>query len=312
MASLDNAPPPFFRRGPTPLAQLCFYVACSLALFVLDLRFQALEYARQGLSLVTEPLRQVAQAPMRFLNEGSDYLVALEKVQAENDALKATQLEAAPVLNALPHLIAENERLRQLLALQSRESTAGDAASILYTARDPFSRRVYLDKGQQQGLTPGRPVLDAHGLIGQVTRVFPFSAEVTLITDKDQSVPVQVERTGQRSFIFGLGNGQVTLKYIPANADVQPGDILITSGLDDLYQPGFPVARIIEVSHDSSDAFARIIAVPVAAVENHTLVMVLRPRPELPPRPDAAENAAPNHKTPARAGQRPNRRARGG
>lgn len=303
MAVLDHAPPPFFKRGPAPLALLSFYVAFSIALFVLDLRFHALDIVRQAISLSTDPLQRLAQAPVRMLTEGSDYFLTLESVQEENRSLQAAQLAAAPTLLRLEQLEAENERLRQLLALQSREKAAGQAARILYTARDPFARRVYLDKGQQQGLIPGQPVIDEGGIIGQITRVFPFSAEVTLVTDKNQAVPVQVQRTGQRSVTFGLGNGQVELKYIPANADVQVGDMLVTSGLDGVYLPGFPVAKVIHVERDSAYAFARIIAAPLAAVESHTVVMVLHPREPLPPRPPApeAESGRPAAK-PARAG----------
>ncbi len=303
MAVLDHAPPPFFKRGPAPLALLSFYVAFSIALFVLDLRFHALDIVRQAISLGTDPLQRLAQAPMRMLTEGSDYFLTLESVQEENRSLQAAQLAAAPTLLRLEQLEAENERLRQLLALQSREKAAGQAARILYTARDPFARRVYLDKGQQQGLIPGQPVIDEGGIIGQITRVFPFSAEVTLVTDKNQAVPVQVQRTGQRSVTFGLGNGQVELKYIPANADVQVGDMLVTSGLDGVYLPGFPVAKVVHVERDSAYAFARIIAAPLAAVESHTVVMVLHPRQPLPPRPPApeAESGKPAGK-PARAG----------
>jgi len=303
VAVLDHAPPPFFKRGPAPLALLSFYVAFSIALFVLDLRFHALDIVRQAISLSTDPLQRLAQAPVRMLTEGSDYFLTLESVQEENRSLQAAQLAAAPTLLRLEQLEAENERLRQLLALQSREKAAGQAARILYTARDPFARRVYLDKGQQQGLIPGQPVIDEGGIIGQITRVFPFSAEVTLVTDKNQAVPVQVQRTGQRSVTFGLGNGQVELKYIPANADVQVGDMLATSGLDGVYLPGFPVAKVIHVERDSAYAFARIIAAPLAAVESHTVVMVLHPREPLPPRPPApeAESGKPAAK-PARAG----------
>ncbi len=285
MAVLDHAPPPFFKRGPAPLALLSFYVAFSVALFVLDLRFHTLEAMRQAISVFTDPLQRLAQAPVRMLFEGSDYFQTLETLQEENRALHAARLEAAPAQSRLEQLESENERLRQLLTLQNREKAAGQASRILYTARDPFSRRVYLDKGEQQGLITGQPVIDEAGVIGQITRVFPFSAEVTLVTDKNQAVPVQVLRTGQRSVTFGLGDGRVELKYIPANADVQVGDVLITSGLDGVYLPGFPVAKVAHVERDNAYAFARIVATPTAAVESHALVMVLNPRQPLPPRP---------------------------
>lgn len=284
---MDHAPPPLFRRGPAPLVRLSFYVACSIALLVLDLRFHALDKLRQSISLVIDPVQRLAQSPLRIANEGTSYLTALETVQEENRILKAAQLEIAPKLTRLPQLEAENERLRQLLGLQTRQPASGQAARILYTSRDPFSRQIFLDKGLQQGLVLGQPVIDEAGVIGQVTQVFPFSAEVTLITDKNQAVPVLIQRTGQRSVTFGMGDGSLELKYIPANADVQVGDILVTSGLDGIYPDGLPVARVTLVERDKAYAFARIISTPLAAVENHTVIMVLDPMNPITPSPEA-------------------------
>jgi rod shape-determining protein MreC len=164
----------------------------------------------------------------------------MHSLQQENDELKHAKLTTAPDLQRLAQLEAENDRLRKLLAVTEREKANGQVSQILCTARDPFSRKVIVDKGQQSGITAGQPAIDEAGVVGQVTRVFPFSAEITLITDKDQVVPVQIVRTGQRSVVFGLGNGQLELRYMPANADIQIGDMLVTSGLDGIYLPGFP------------------------------------------------------------------------
>jgi rod shape-determining protein MreC len=294
---LDRAPPPFFRHGPTPLALLSFYAAFAVALFVLDMRFHALDLLRQGISMVTDPLQRLAQSPLRLASQGMDYFRALETMQEENRAHQAALLAAAPNLTRMGQLEAENAHLRRLLALRERDPATGQAASILYTARDPFSRRVYLDKGIQHGLQQGQPVIDDAGIIGQITQVFPFSAEVTLLTDKDQAVPVQVLRTGQRSVTFGLGNGQMELRYMPINADVVVGDALVTSGLDGVYPSGFPVAQVVNVERGSAYAFARIIAVPYAAVESHGVIMVLDSRPDAPPRPRESDARA-SEKTP--------------
>jgi len=292
MAAMNDIPP-FFRNGPTPFSRLCFYVACSLTLFILDLRFHTLEAVRQTVYGVMEPLRAAAQTPVELFNRGSGYFRDQHRILAENEALKNDQLKAAPILERYAQLEVENKRLTTLLDIETPPATTGQVARVLYTARDPFSRRVYLDKGMQQNIQSGSPVIDHQGVIGQITRVFPFSAEVTLLTDKNQTVPVQVRRTGQRSFIFGLGNGFVELKYIPINADIRPGDLLVTSGIDGVYQPGFPVAQVTEVTHDSDDAFARIIAKPLSAVENQTIVMVLSAHaPPLSPE-EAAPKAQP-------------------
>jgi rod shape-determining protein MreC len=295
MAGMDHAPPPFFKRGPAPLALLTFYIAVSLAIFVFDLRFKSLELLRQSIALVVDPVQRVAQTPGSLVDYASHYLQGMHSLQQENDELKHAKLTTAPDLQRLAQLEAENERLRKLLSVTEREKANGQVSQILYTARDPFSRKVIVDKGQQSGVTAGQPAIDDAGVVGQVTRVFPFSAEITLITDKDQVVPVQIVRTGQRSVVFGLGNGQLELRYMPANADIQIGDMLVTSGLDGIYLPGFPVAKVVNVERDSAYSFARIFCVPIAGVENFGEVMVLSPRQALPERPpETAGRAATN------------------
>ena len=286
MAGIDHAPPPFFKRGPAPLALLTFYIALSLAIFIVDLRFQSLELIRQSIALVVDPVQRVAQTPGSLVDYTAQYLQGFHALQQENNELRHNQLNAAPNLQRLVQLEAENERLRRLLDVKEREKASGQVAKILYTARDPFSRRVIVDKGQQANINPGQPAIDENGIVGQVTRVFPFSAEVTLITDKNQAVPVQVVRNGQRSVVFGLGNGQLELRYMPANADIQVGDLLVTSGLDGVYLSGFPVARVAQIERESAYSFARIICSPLAGVENFGELMILNPRAPLPPPPD--------------------------
>jgi rod shape-determining protein MreC len=285
MAGIDHAPPPFFKRGPAPLALLTFYIAVSLAIFVVDLRFKSLDLVRQSIALVVDPVQRVAQTPGSLVDYAATYLQGLRALQQENSELKHNQLATAPNLQRLAQLEVENERLRKLLAVKEREKASGQVTQILYTARDPFSRKIIVDKGQQAGIVAGQPAIDETGVVGQVTRVFPFSAEITLITDKDQVVPVQIVRSGQRSVVFGLGNGQLELRYMPANADIQIGDVLVTSGLDGIYLPGFPVAKVVNIERDSAYSFARIFCVPIAGVENFGEVMVLDPRQALPPAP---------------------------
>ena len=288
MAGMDHAPPPFFKRGPAPLALLTFYIAVSLAIFVVDLRVKSLDLFRQSIALVVDPVQRIAQTPGSLVDYAAGYLRGLKELQQENSDLKHAQLSTAPNLQRLAQLESENERLRKLLSVKEREKASGQVAQILYTARDPFSRKVIVDKGQQAGITAGQPAIDEAGVVGQVTRVFPFSAEVTLITDKSQAIPVQVVRSGQRSVVFGLGNGQLELRYMPANADVQVGDVLVTSGLDGIFLPGFPVAKVVNIERDSAYSFARIFCTPLAGVENFGELMVLDPRSPLPERPPEA------------------------
>lgn len=279
---MDHQPPPFFKRGPAPLARLTFYAALSLALIFVDSRFQTLELLRQGLSLFTHPIQQAAHAPVEALQKVGSYFSAISRFQDENARLKRAQLDVAETRLRTQHLEVENERLRKLLDVKSRLKANGRVTQILYAARDPFSRRVIADKGQQDNIIPGQPVVDDAGVVGQVTRVFPFVSEITLITDKEQAVPVQVVRNGLRSVVFGLGNGQLELRFMPANADVQIGDLLVTSGLDGIWLPGLPVAKVVSIERDTSYSFARIYCVPVAGVENFGEVMVLDPRETIP------------------------------
>lgn len=285
MAGTHPISSPFFKRGPAPLALLTFYLALSASLVVVDLRLRSLDLLRQGAAVLVDPLQRAAQTPGGLVDLARNYLEGIDTLQSENARLRHAQLVTAPNLQRLAHLEVENERLRKLLAVKEREQAKGQVAQILYTARDPFSRKIVVDKGQQGGIVAGQPVIDEAGVVGQVTRVLPFSAEVTLITDKNQAMPVQVVRTGTRSVAFGLGNGQLELKYLPANADVQAGDVLVTSGLDGIYLPGFPVARVAHVERNSAYSFARIYCTPIAGVENFGEVMILDPRQPLPPRP---------------------------
>ena len=276
---MDHQAPPFFKRGPAPLALLSFYVALSLALLIADARFQTLEILRQALSLFAHPAQELAHLPGQLIDKASGYFVTITSLQEENAQLRRARIENVATLLRTQQLEVENERLRRLLAVRERQQASGQLAQILYSSRDPFTRRIVVDKGLQNRVVIGQPVIDDAGIVGQVTRVFPFVAEVTLITDKEQAVPVQILRTGLRSVVFGLGNGQLELRFLPANVDVQNGDVLVTSGLDGVFVPGFPVARVVHIERDTSYSFARIFCTPTAGVENFSEVMILDPRP---------------------------------
>lgn len=289
---------------------LTLYVAISLSLLVLDTKFHYLDMFRQGLAVVTHPLQQLAHSPARGIEQAGEYFQSVATLQDENLRLKHAKLESAPLTLRLQQLEAENSRLRRLLSVKERQSAGGQVARILYSARDPFSRRVVVDKGQQDKVAAGLPVVDDAGIVGQVTRVYPFVSEVTLITDKDQAIPVQIVRNGLRSVVFGLGDGRLELRFMPANADVQKDDLLVTSGLDGIFLPGFPVARVVEVERDTAYSFARILCVPVAGVENFGEVMVLAAREALAPRPEPSEavEGAPEEKVLKSKKKRPPRK----
>lgn len=289
---MDHQPPPFFNRGPAPLARLTFYAALSLSLIFVDSRFQTLELLRQGMSVITHPLQQAAHAPVEFLQKAGGYFSGIPRLQEEIARLKRDKLDDSETLLRTQQLEVENERLRKLLEVKGRQKAHGRVTQILYAARDPFSRRVIADKGQQDNIIAGQPVVDDAGIVGQVTRVFPFVSEITLITDKEQAVPVQVVRNGLRSVVFGLGNGQLELRFMPSNADVQVGDLLVTSGLDGVFLAGFPVAKVVKIDRDTSYSFARIYCMPVAGVESFGEVMVLDRQESIALPPQVTKEAA--------------------
>jgi rod shape-determining protein MreC len=286
MSVVGHSPPPFFKRGPAPLARLIFYVTVSITLLVVDLRFKTLEWARLGVATAAWPLQKAAFLPIDAAGGLEGYFSRLTTVLAENERLRAQALESANLLLRQGHLEQENKRMRALLEMRERHPAEGRLAEIIYSARDPFSRRVIIDKGSQQGIAAGQAVVDELGVIGQVVRVFPLTAEVSLLTDKDQAIPVQVSRNGLRAVLAGAGAGVMELRFLAANAEVQPGDVLVTSGLDGIYLPGLPVAKVSQIDRDNSFAFARITCEPIGGVERHGLVLVLGARQALPPQPE--------------------------
>ena len=288
MSFVGHQPPPIFKRGPAPLARLFVFVAVCLALLVADLRFRYLEVMRNALSVVTYPLQMAASTPADVVRNASRYFGTLIDVQLENADLRRHQLGAGERLLRFEHLEQEDAHLRELLQMSRRVETRSIAADILYNAPDPFARKVILDRGAQQGVEPGLAVVDANGVIGQVTRVHPIQAEVTLLTDRNQSIPVSVVRNGVRGVLYGVGRGMLEMRHVLADVDIRPGDQLVTSGLDGVFVPGLPVATVTRVNRDA-DAFARIDCEPLAAIERSVQVLVVgrAAYPPPPPPPEA-------------------------
>ena len=267
--------PPFFKRGLPLPARATIFLFLSFTLLVADLRLHYLDTLRQALTVLTYPFQIAAATPAEFVRNAADYFSGLASLQRENQRLNAQQLEMANKLLFTGQLELENANLRGMLEVRKSIGLRSTAAEIVFTARDPFSRKVILDKGSLQEIEPGSPVVDSKGLVGQVTRVFPLHAEVTLLSDKDQAVPVVVERSGLRAVMFGTGSGLLELKFLAANAEVRPGDRILSSGLDGIFPPGLPVATVLKVTRDNSESFARILCKPIASVERNGAVLVL-------------------------------------
>jgi rod shape-determining protein MreC len=290
---MEYSPPPFFKTGPTPLARLLIFSALSLAFLVADNRFDYLASLRQIAAVVVYPLQRVAAAPASIVRRIGDFFTTHGSLREDNARLARESYENAALLLQLKALQAENAQLRELLDARQRLGIELAAAEVLYAARDPFSRKVVIDRGSQHDVRAGQPVVDNRGLVGQVTRAYLWLAEVTLVTDKGQFVPVQNVRNGLRAVLSGTGSdGALELRFIPLNADFQNGDELVTSGIDGVYPPGLPVARVTNVERRADQIFARITGTPLGGVANHTHVLIVSGSRELPPRPAEEQKQA--------------------
>jgi len=289
---MDYQPPPFFSRGPAPFVRLTFFASLAVLLMVLDARFRYAEPLRQVIAGLAYPLQRAASAPVELLVSAAEFFTTQVGLKRDNDALRAKELQDAGELLMVDALRAENSQLRKLLEARERLPRKSTFAEIVYSGRDPFSRKVVIDKGSHQGVEAGEAVIDDVGVIGQVTRVFPFLAEVTLVTDKDERVPVQVVRNGLRAVVYGGGDGgTLDLSYMAANADIQADDELVTSGIDGTYPAGLPVGKVSRIQRDSARAFAKITCVPSSGTEQHKQVLVLSREAVPPPVPEAESTA---------------------
>ena len=277
MSLAGHPSPPVFRRGLTPVARFFLLVGVCLVMLVADLQFRYLEVVRQVGTVVVHPLQRLAATPVEFFGNATVYVATLAEVQLENAELRRQQVEAAQRLLRFEQLERENEELRQLLGMSRALMVQSVAAEVIYDALDPFARKIIIDKGLRHGIRDGQAVVDARGMIGQVTRAYPVQSEVTLLTDKSQAVPVQVERSGVRGVLSGVGQGQLELRFMPTDADIQAGDRLVTSGLDGMFLAGLPVATVVDVHTEGDNLFAQVRSDPVAHVERATQVLALAP-----------------------------------
>ena len=296
---MEHSPPPFFKRGPAPLVRLFFFASLSLALLVLDARFRYAEGLRSGLALAVYPLQRAATAPIDFFSAVGAYFSTQARLVEENAALRAKALTLSQDAQRFEAVQTEVAQLRRLIGAAERLPVKAIPAEVLYASRDPYSHKLFINAGAQQGITPGSPVADESGLVGQITRVHPLLSEVTLITDQDQAIPVQVVRSGLRAIAFGSGAaGTLELRFMASDAEIQNGDDLVTSGIDGTYPPGLPVATVMRIERDAELSFTRVVCKPAAGVYRGRYVLVLfdpsvpSPRPEQAKKDRRAEKAA--------------------
>lgn len=295
---MDRSPPPFFKQGPSATARLALFALMALALLVFDARTQTLAALRQGIGTVLYPLQRALLVPRDSWAAARSYIADSARLRDDNQELRRIEATNARQLLQVEQLAQENRQLRELLGARDRSAVRSVVAEVLYDTRDPFSRKIVLDKGLQQGVTNGQPVIDARGVVGQITRVFPLSSELTLLTDRQITVPVQIQRNGLRAIASGSPRaGQLELRYMSVNADLKEGDTVVTSGLDSLYPAGLPVGRIVRIDRSGSGNFARVSIEPASTVDSIRLMLILMTdRSALPPPPAADTTDTPRGK----------------
>ena len=279
LESLDRSPPPFFRVGFAPLTKLIFFSALSLLLVFGDKQLQFTKPLRAGLSTLILPVQWLVLQPGEALSAMGSYFQNLDQAQKNLKAAELKVLQQSVRSQQVEQLQIENQNLRQLMGLQANMTVASQTAEVLFDVPDPYNQRIVIDRGLLKNVALGSPVIDAGGVVGQVTRVYPLTSEVTLLTDRDQSIPVLNSRTGARNITSGdvlAGLPMIELKFVPASADVKEGDLLTTSGIDGVYPAGLQVARISHIERRVDISFARIHASPLAELKGRH-VLVLQP-----------------------------------
>jgi len=301
LGTLDRTPPPFFKQGPSALSKLTVLSAVAIALMVVDARLRLAEPVRSGVATVIYPLQWLVMQPVKGATVVGAYFTSLQKAQDQqnqaSEALARQAMRAAQV----ELLALENQRLRELLGMQQRVETTSQGAQVLYDAGDPYTRKVVIDRGMTQGVQSGAPVLDGTGVLGQVTRVYPLGAEVTLLTDRSQAISVLNTRTGTRSLAYGMagaGAGGLELRFTATHADIEVGPVPRPGGLAAVTPVGWPVGRVTRVRAGTTPAFARAEAEPVSnpLAAQHVLVLQLpadTPQGTGPERAPAKEGVEP-------------------
>jgi rod shape-determining protein MreC len=296
LGTIDRTPPPFFRQGYSALTKLIFFTALSVFMMVADTRFTVIQPLRLGIAAALAPVQRSLLVPVDLALGGNDYLQGLAKALAAEDAARKQLVLQAEQAQSAERLANENRQLRGLLELKPGLKVKSVAAEVMYEAADPFSRKLYIDRGLAQGLVPSSPVITEGGVIGQVTRVYPLTSEVTLLTDRDAAIPLLNTRTQLRAAAFGgVAQGSaLELRFVSANTDIKVGDVLHTSGVDGVYPPGLPVAKVTLVERQADGGFTKVELAPLASVDRVRHVLVLEPlKNQLPPPPVPEPASAP-------------------
>lgn len=309
--TLERSAPPIFRQGLSATSKMLLLGLLAVLLMAADHRMQISQPIRSGVALVLSPLQWLSLQPVNAVNVMTRYFGNLEDAQDAALIFQTRTIAQAQRLQQVEQLSQENAHLRQLLDLRAQVAGPAKAVQVLYDTSDPYTQRVVVDRGLMAGIAQGSAVIDTAGVVGQVTRVYPLVSEVTLLTDRAQSIPVMNARTGSRYVANGdpqtLG-GSLDLKFVPAGADMQKGDLLTTSGIDGVYPAGLHVGRIARIDRRVDSSFARVHAEPMATERGRHLLVLLPvkdwPEPPKPEAPKATKAKATTSALPA-AGAKP-------
>ncbi|WP_371833025.1 rod shape-determining protein MreC [Halopseudomonas sp.] len=251
----------------------------SIALMVVDARFDALKPLRAQMGLLVAPLYSAAEMPVRAWQSVTELATSRAQLIADNERLRAEALLTQRKLQKLATLTEQNVRLRELLNSSSLVDERVLVSELIGVDPNPFTQRILLDKGEVDGVFLGQPVLDATGLMGQVVEVLPHSARVLLITDASHSLPVQINRNGLRALAAGTGRNEwLELRFVGDTADVREGDIVVSSGLGQRFPAGYPVGRVQSVIRHPAQSFAEVRVTPSAQLNrSRYLLLVFSP-----------------------------------
>jgi rod shape-determining protein MreC len=314
VTSHDSDPRPLLLGGPALGLRLIVLAAMATGLMVVDHRQHHLAVIRDAVAALAYPVEWAVQAPVAAWAAMREAFATKTRVDAENVKLAADNLVLRLKLLRFESLEQENRRLRAVRESSPRAVQRSLVAEIVRVDLDPFRQRVLVNKGTRADVFRGQAAIDANGIYGQVTRVGPFSAEIILISDPEHAIPVQVNRTGARSIALGTGrSGLLSLPYLPQNADVIVGDLLVSSGLGGVYPPGYPVGKVTAVTRDPGQPLLAVEAEPLAGLDRDPEVLlvwfdndVLEPEPEPEAAAPAQATAGPvAAETPPPAGETP-------
>nr|WP_268248476.1 rod shape-determining protein MreC [Halomonas urumqiensis] len=275
---------PLFSHGPLPGYRMLLCALAAVALMFAESRFTRMESVRAQLSTVVAPIQRLVSVPSDVLNWGSLALSDQRALVDENRRLREQILTLSHRVQRMASLTAENVRLRELLSAADQRDVPFITAELLSLDPDPFAHQMVIDRGRRDGAYVGQPVMDASGLVGQITAVSAYSSRVLLLADASHALPVQVNRNGLRFIAQGGGSyDALTVMHVPDTADIREGDLLVTSGMAGRFPAGYPVARVAEVVHDPGQPFARVTATPIAQLQRsrHFLLLFPPPVPEV-------------------------------